>query len=290
MIRIGMSASCVYPLSCEDGFRFAAKAGFDGVEVMVTREPVTQSAAGLRQLSETYGIPILSIHAPVLLLTHFVWGRDPQVKLERAAELAANVGATTVVVHPPFRWQSGYAERFLDIVRQTSAATGVEIAVENMFPWKIRSSQMQAYAPGPDPRELDCDAITLDFSHAALSGHDALDLALDYGARLRHVHLCDGSATGSDNRIFDEHLLPGYGKQPVAEVLQHLAAIGWKGHVVAEVNTRKAKSEAERLALLVETLEFARLHLAVPPIAAARNFGEFDELDELPWGELTPEA
>lgn len=282
-----MSASSVYPLSCEDGFRLAAKAGFDGVEVMVTNEPVTQSAAGLRQLSETYGMPILSIHAPVLLLTHFVWGRDPQVKLERAAELAAKVGATTVVVHPPFRWQSSYADRFLDIVRQTSRATGIEIAVENMFPWKIRNSQMQAYAPGPDPSELDCDAITLDFSHAALSGDDALDLALDYGDRLRHVHLCDGTATGSDNRIFDEHLLPGYGKQPVAEVLQYLAAKEWNGNVVAEINTRKAKTEAERLALLVETLEFARLHLAVPPAAP---LPAADSLDELPWVELIPEA
>ena len=260
MIRVGMSASCVYPLSCEDGFRFANKAGYDGVEVMVTNESVTQSAAGVRQLIDTYEMPVLSIHAPVLLLTHFVWGRDPQAKLERSAELAANVGADTVVVHPPFRWQSGYAERFLDIVRQTSQNSGVTIAVENMFPWKVRNSAMQAYAPGPDPRELDCDAITLDFSHAALSGHDSMQLTLEYGDRLRHVHLTDGSHPDDGNRVFDEHLLPGHGKQPVAEVLQHLAASNWDGHVVAEVNTRKAKSEAERVDLLRQTLEFARLH------------------------------
>ncbi len=261
MIQVGMSASCVYPLGCEDGFRFAHEAGFDGVEVMVTRENVTQDASAIKKLMDTYEIPVLSIHAPVLLLTHFVWGRDPQIKLEKSAELAADVGADTVVVHPPFRWQSGYAEKFLDIVRSTSEKTGITIAVENMFPWKIRNSSMQAYAPGPDPRDLDCDAITLDFSHAALSGHDSLELAKDYGDRLRHVHLTDGSAAADDNRIFDEHLLPGYGKQPVAEVLQYLAEKNWNGHVVAEVNTRKAKTENERLDLLVETLQFARQHL-----------------------------
>jgi sugar phosphate isomerase/epimerase len=261
MISVGMSASCVYPLNCEAGFRFADLAGFDGVEVMVTREPTTQNADALRRLIDTYEMPVLSIHAPVLLLTHFVWGRDPQVKLERSAELAAQVGATTVVVHPPFRWQATYAEKFLDIVRATSESTGIEIAVENMFPWKVRNSSMQAYAPGPDPRELDCDAITLDFSHAALSGHNSLELTHAYGERLRHVHLCDGSSVADDNRIFDEHLIPGRGLQPVAEVLQHLAGSGWSGHVVAEVNTRKAKNEEERLALLSETLEFARTHL-----------------------------
>ncbi len=260
MMNIGMSASCVYPLSVENGFRLSAQVGFDGVEVMVTNDKTTQSADRLLALSRAYDQPILSIHAPVLLLTHFVWGREPQVKLEKSAELAAAVGASTVVVHPPFRWQAGYAERFLDIVRQTSDDYGVHIAVENMFPWRIRNTSVAAYAPGPDPRELDCDAVTLDFSHAALSGHSALELMHAYGDRLKHVHLCDGSGPDEDQRIFDEHLLPGQGGQPVAEVLQHLTATNWKGSIVAEVNTRKAKSEAERVALLEQTLDFARLH------------------------------
>jgi sugar phosphate isomerase/epimerase len=81
-----------------------------------------------------------------------------------------------------------------------------------------------------------------------------------YGDRLKHVHLCDGSGPDEEQRVFDEHLLPGQGGQPVAEVLQHLSATGWKGNIVAEVNTRKAKSEAERIALLQQTLDFARLH------------------------------
>ena len=259
-MKIGMSAGCVYPLPVDDAFRLSAMVGYDGIEVMVTNDKTTQSADALLALSDEHDQPILSIHAPVLLLTHFVWGRDPQVKLEKSAELAAAVGASTVVVHPPFRWQSTYAEKFLDIVRATHQNTGVEIAVENMFPWAVRGRSVQAYAPGPDPRELDCDHITLDFSHAALSGHDSLELAQDFGERLRHVHLCDGTATGDDGRVFDEHLLPGHGKQPVAEVLAHLTTIGWKGHIVAEINTRKAKNEEERLLALRETLEFARTH------------------------------
>src|SRR3954466_5604997 len=147
-MRIGMSTSCVYPLPTDEAFRLAREVGFDGVEVMVTRDETTQSAAPLLELSERYDMPILSIHAPVLLLTHFVWGRDPRVKLERAALLAGDVGASTVVVHPPFRWQSGYAEGFLRIVRETAAASGVEIAVENMFPWKIGGRALAAYSPG----------------------------------------------------------------------------------------------------------------------------------------------
>lgn len=261
MIRIGMSTSAVYPLPTENAFRLSRLAGFDGVEVMVTNDEVTQNAKALLELSERYEQRILSIHAPVLLLTHFVWGRDPRVKLERSAELARDVGATTVVVHPPFRWQAQYARDFLRIVRETATTYGVEIAVENMFPWKIARQNLKAYSPGTDPTTMDCDSMTLDFSHAALSGRDSLELAMAMGPKLRHVHLCDGSGSMDEGRIFDEHLLPGHGNEPVAEVLQYLVQRGWEGSVVAEVNTRKAKTEEGRLGLLRETLAFAQAHL-----------------------------
>jgi sugar phosphate isomerase/epimerase len=260
MIRIGMSTTCVYPLEPEHAFRLAKLAGFDGIEIMVTQEESTQQAEHLLELSRRYALPILSVHAPVLLLTHFVWGRDPRVKLARTAELAAAVGAESVVVHPPFRWQATYALDFLRIVREISAEHGVVIAVENMFPWRAAGKNLKAYAPGWDPRIMDCDAVTLDFSHAALSGVDSLEFANDLGARLRHVHLCDGSGAIGEGQIFDEHLLPGHGREPVAEVLEALVARGWSGSIVAEVNTRKARSERERLELLRETLEFARTH------------------------------
>lgn len=264
MISMGMGTTCVYPLPVEHGFRIARQAGFDGLEVMVTRDESTQDAATLRELSAKYGLPVLSIHAPVLLLTHFVWGRDPAVKLQKSAELAAGVGAETVVVHPPFRWQSEYAERFLDIVRSTTEETGVQIAVENMFPWKVGGRGVKAYSPGWDPTSMDCEAVTLDFSHAALSGRDSLEFVHDVGSRLRHIHLCDGSRSSDEGRVFDEHLLPGRGTQPVAEVLELLAAQNWHGSIVAEVNTRKAKTEEERLEMLRETVEFARTHAAIP--------------------------
>lgn len=259
-----MGTSCVYPLGVETAFRMASELGYDGVEVMVTRDETTQSVHALRALAERYGTRVLSIHAPVLLLTHFVWGRDPKVKLQRSAELAAELGADTVVVHPPFRWQSGYAEDFLGIVRATAAATEVVVAVENMFPWKVAGRSMAGYVPHWNPLGMDCDAVTLDFSHAALSGVDGFELAGALGPRLRHVHLCDGSGPLDDARVFDEHLVPGRGSQPVAEVLRSLADSGWSGSIVAEVNTRKARDAGERSTMLREALDFARTHTAAP--------------------------
>ena len=271
MIRVGMSTSCVYPSGAEHAFRLANLAGYDGIEIMVTGEDLTRDAGKLRELSDRYSLPILSIHAPVLLLTPFVWGRDPQGKLERAAEHAHAVGAPSVVVHPPFRWQSGYARDFLSIVRKTARNHDVEIAVENMFPWKMAKQSLRAYAPSPDPTQMDCDAMTLDFSHASLAGRDSLELAMAMGSRLRHVHLCDGSGSLDEGKVFDQHLVPGVGSEPVAEVLEYLARENWDGSVVAEVNTRKVRNEDQRLELLAQTLAFAREKLSQePPVPRER--------------------
>jgi sugar phosphate isomerase/epimerase len=257
MIRVGMSTSCVFPLPLDEAFRLARVSGFDGIEVMVTGDKATQDAETLRALSRTYGVPILSIHAPVLLLTQFVWGTNPRTKLERAAELARAVGAETVVVHPPFRWQTTYARSFESIVGEIAERYEVVVAVENMFGWQIGERNLRAYSPSADPTALDVDAMTLDFSHAALLSRDSFELAIAMGDRLRHVHLCDGLG----GVLFDEHLVPGHGNEPVAEVLTYLASTGWNGSIVAEVSTRQGRTTDGRLSILAETLEFARAEL-----------------------------
>jgi sugar phosphate isomerase/epimerase len=281
MISIGMSTSCAFPLGLEAAFRLGRIAGYDGIEVMVTNDSATQTAASLRALSDKYSLPILAIHAPVLLLTTNVWGRDPGLKLLRSAELAAEVGARSVVVHPPFRWQAEYATNFERIVREVGEKTGIEICVENMFPWKIAGKSLKAYAPSPDPLDLDVERMTLDFSHASLSGRDSLEMAMAMGDRLRHIHLCDGTKSADEGNIFDEHLAPGRGTQPVAETLQYLAKSGWDGQIVAEVVTHKVRDPKKKLALLIETVAFAREHLAQDhslreplPVAAGASRGE----------------
>ena len=61
-----------------------------------------------------YRAPILAVHAPCLLITQRVWSTDPWVKLQRAQAAAEKLGASTVVVHPPFRWQRQYARDFVN--------------------------------------------------------------------------------------------------------------------------------------------------------------------------------
>ena len=253
---VTLSTTSVYPGSCADAFETAARLGYDGVEVMVWTDPVSRDAVALRRLAEHYGTPVLSVHAPTLLLTQRVWGRDPWTKLERSVELAQDLGADVVVAHPPFRWQREYAAGFVDGVREMAGRTGTAIAVENMFPWRAGSRELLAYSPGWDVVDEDYDEVTLDVSHAATSGSDSRELARALAGRLRHLHLTDGAGSAKD-----EHLVPGRGSQPVAELLGDLVDGGFAGHVVAEINTRRARGPGERERDLAETLAFARRHL-----------------------------
>ena len=263
MHKVGVSTSCFFPLKLEDSFRLAQESGADGVEVMITNDPETHDPRVLDFLSRRFDLPILSVHAPVLLLTQGVFGFDPGEKLERSAELAKILGADTVVVHPPFRWQVVYARRFASVVEQVASEYEVTVAVENMFGWCASSWSFEAYAPGWNPGELDVSSLTLDFSHAAMQNVSALRLAKQWGDRLAHIHLCDGTSPKEKFHLFDEHLVPGRGTQPVAKTLETVAGAGFTGHVVAEVSTRSAVDDDQRVAWVKSTLDYARYYLAV---------------------------
>ncbi|MGQ7295276.1 sugar phosphate isomerase/epimerase family protein [Quadrisphaera sp. KR29] len=258
-VAVTLSTASVYPQGVADAFEMAARLGYDGVEVMVWTDPVSQDEDAVAELSDHFGVPVTSVHAPTLLLTQRVWGREPWPKVERAARMAKRLGARTVVVHPPFRWQKDYATGFEAGVRRVAQAEGVTLAVENMYPWRAGGREFAAYLPGWDPCELDYDALLLDVSHAATSGLSCLELARRMGERLVHLHLTDGNGSPKD-----EHLLPGQGSQPVAELLAHLAASDWQGDACVEVTTRRSRGPDERRAALAGALAFARQHLQVP--------------------------
>ena len=265
---IALSTASVIPDRTPDAFEIAARLGYDGVEVLVSADAVSQDVEVLRRLADYHGVPVLAVHAPCLLITQRVWGLEPWGKLVRAKEMAEKLGARVVVVHPPFRWQRDYARDFGPGLERMREETDVVFAVENMYPLRAGGAEVAAYAPSWNPVLMDAPHVTLDLSHTAASGSDALAMASDLGDRLVHVHMADG--TGVTNR--DEHLVPGRGAQPCARLLEGLAADGYPGTVVLEVNTRRAISREARVADLAEAMEFTRRHLGKPaPVGDGRT-------------------
>ncbi|HEY0951754.1 sugar phosphate isomerase/epimerase [Nocardioides sp.] len=256
--RVGLSTVSVYPESSAHAFAYAAALGYDTIEVMVGIDALSQQTSAIQQLSAHHGVPVSAVHAPCLLFTQRVWGTEPWGKLERSAEMASALGAGVVVVHPPFRWQKTYARDFVDGIAALEESTGIAFAVENMYPWRASSRGMEMYLPGWDPSSEPYANTTIDLSHAAIARSDPIAMARRLGGRLRHIHLTDGTGSAKD-----EHLVPGRGSTGAAEFLRHLAAVGFDGEIVVEINTRKCRDTADREADLRESLEFAREHAAV---------------------------
>ena len=256
---IGLSTASVYPESTAHAFSYASRLGYDAVEVMVGIDSLSQQTSALRQLSQHHEVPVCAVHAPCLLITQRVWGTDPWVKLERSADMAHGLGADVVVVHPPFRWQRDYARGFVEGIAELEERTGIAFAVENMYPWRASTRRgMEVYLPGWDPSLESYANTTIDLSHSSVAHSDPIEMAERLGSRLRHIHLTDGTGSAKD-----EHLVPGRGDQPAAELLQKLAATGFSGHVVVEINTRRSGTAQQRDLDLAESLGFARQHLAV---------------------------
>lgn len=277
-ILVGLSTASVYPQNTEAAFRYVAEIGYDGIELMVWAEPASQSIATVQGYSRKYGVPVLAIHAPCLLISQRVWGSDPVAKLERSVRTAEALGAGTVVVHPPFRWQRRYAQGFADQVAELEEHSHVIVAVENMFPMRAdtlfgrKSGSVKrlerrggpgpgvtAFSPSYDPTDTGFRHYTLDLSHTATAGADPLALAARMGHGLAHLHLADGRGAAHD-----EHLVPGEGTQPCVELCAALLRSGFAGHAVAEINTQNARTAQDRTGMLNRTLDFARAHLSAP--------------------------
>ena len=150
-IKVGLSTASVYPEGTAAAFALAAELGYDGVEVMVQTESLSQDAEALARLVDEFQIPVLSVHSPCLLVTARVWSTDPLVKLARSVDMAERLGADTVVVHPPFLWQRSAAAIFAPSIAELQDRTPVRIAVENMFPVKVRGAVVNSYRPHWNP-------------------------------------------------------------------------------------------------------------------------------------------
>jgi sugar phosphate isomerase/epimerase len=228
---------------------------------MVTNDPDSRDAERIRGLSEDHDLPVLAVHAPFLLMSRRVWGRDPVGKIERSVELALRVGAPVVVVHPPYRWQTAY-RRWLDERSAAAArAWGVRIAVENMFPLRVRGRSLARFHARQSLEELQrFEAVTLDTSHLAVAGLDPVEAIDRLGDRVAHVHLSNNAGRG-----WDSHSPLDEGVLDLGRVLETLVTRGYRGAISLEIDLREhIRDDGALRRVLAASLEICSSRLTLP--------------------------
>ena len=182
----------------------------------------------MQALSDLHGVPVLGPRPdppahPTGLETRRVAEGGP-LDRDGARARGADRGPAPAV---PVAAQ--YAAEFADGLAIREEETGIQLAVENMFPWRARQREMLAYLPHWDPVGQPFDHVTLDLSHTATAGSDALEMAHALGERLAPSTSPTAAApAGRAPRA-------GTGTQPCGELLELLAGNGFEGSIVIEV-------------------------------------------------------
>lgn len=279
------SSGSLYLYSLDRCFALAAAHGFDGVEVLIDERYDTRQPENLQRLMDTYGLPVRSLHAPFVGHVLPGWPANPVESIRQTVHLAEAIGAAHVVIHLPDRvgylmvigggrrallpwlpasrplrdWiASGGLNRF-------QAETDVCICVENL---PVKSPILQRLLPGFDQRRLTWwntledwprvhPYLTLDTTHWATHGVAPLEAYRAADGCVHHIHL-------SNYRAGAQHLPPQAGDLDLAGFLAHLAATGFDGQIVLELNpkTLEADDPARAEALLARAATFCRAALA----------------------------
>lgn len=187
----------------------------------------------------------LSMHMPIYGIN--LTSPNPRVaaaslaEVMEALDLAQEIGAMTMVVHPgllpqeyaplePWRGRAQEVLRFtLSLILSKAEAKGVRVALEN----KQLSKEVEFVLTPRDHLALlgefpDLWAC-LDLGHLHTVGEEPGEYVRALGSRLLHFHLHDNR--GKE----DEHLPLGEGSAPWREALAALEEIGFRGHVVLEI-------------------------------------------------------
>ena len=75
--KVLLSTTSVFPEASASAFELAASLGYDGIELMVGVDALSTDIDAIEKLSSYHGVPVLSVHAPTLLVTQSTWGSDP---------------------------------------------------------------------------------------------------------------------------------------------------------------------------------------------------------------------
>lgn len=263
-----------------------AEAGFDGAELMVTQDPVTQQASLAATMSSVEGVPLPVVHGPFLLLTRRVLGTDPIAKARRSIGLASELGADLMIVHPPYRWQGAFHRWLVADAAREAAAASTRVGVENLFPVAIARRDVRFHRYTHPEDLVPFRHVVLDTSHLGVAGVDPVEALDALGDRVVHLHVSDHRGGSADS-----HAPLGAGRLPLARLLGGLGTrtrtaaastpVTTEGSITLELDCRPHLDERARLVRFLAE-QRAKAEALLAGASAEEVLGRPDDVDARP--------
>jgi sugar phosphate isomerase/epimerase len=206
-----------------------ADAGFSAVEVLFAHGVETRDADKICGFARAAGLSVPVVHGPYMLFLRNVFSSNYVEKTRRSIELAAEIGADTLVAHGPLRWERAHTDWARDEAADEAAEHGVRFAMENLYPvWGMNFSSIVL------PEELEGFRHTVfDTSHFAVTGVDLFEAWHRLGDRIAHLHVSNNLGNGKDS-----HAPLGTGVLPIDRFLAHVGRSGYSGTITLELDVR----------------------------------------------------
>lgn len=229
-----------------DEIDMVARLGFDYLELamdppMAHHSLLSASRTAILNALQADGLGLIC-HLPTFVYTADLTEslrRASVAEMRRSLDVAVNLGAMKVVLHPSRVAGMGafvmdvvksHAFAFLEQIVTAAQSLDVTICVENMFPHNRLGVEPddfeEIFASFPSLQ------LTLDTGHANIEdrrGRRLNELVVRFGERISHIHISDNLGQR------DDHLAVGQGTIDFPRLVRHLDAIGYNDSVTLEV-------------------------------------------------------
>jgi sugar phosphate isomerase/epimerase len=252
-VRFLFSTGSLYTYSLDRCFELAARAGFDGMELMVDQRWDTRDPDYLRRLVDRHNMPVLAVHSP---FRHHArdWAKDEPESIRKSVQLAEALDAEVVVHHLPVKFSYTFIKvgdkrfpvplpggndhrsyyRWLQTqYLEFQASTRVTLCIENLpvrpalgRKWNV--AHWNATSPDTLHEITRFPHITMDTAHLGTWGLEPADVYRHWGERVHHVHLSNFNGR--------EHRRPEDGHLRLDLLLQHMAADGYSHTISLELH------------------------------------------------------
>lgn len=244
-MKIAMFTNSMHRWSLEKCFETASRLGYDGIEIWGGRPHAyapdvrPQDADKINELSARYKLPVVcySPESPFMLWREERWLNEGIEYIKQCLDVCKAIHCPYFVM-APFQCSYGHTvdedwDRFMDCMKKfaqyTEEIDGPVMLLETLTPWEgnilLRvDDTVRALRTINSPKvKAMVDLV------AAYTVGEPSSLYFDkLGKDLVHVHLVDGRKDSED------HLIPGDGELPMAEVMSMLRSYGYEGYCTVE--------------------------------------------------------
>jgi sugar phosphate isomerase/epimerase len=204
-------------------FRFAKTAGYDGIDIEVSKSCDTQDATYLKEISTEMGLPIVSIVTPKK-----IGGQDKIIKF---IKLAQDVGASNVIINPPNLFDFGYTQWLKNDLPGIRKRENIHIALLNST-----GGRMFGFLPENALNSLNdlkkFKEVCIDTSNVYDVKEDLIRMYEKLKTEIIHIFL-------SNVKNGKDHALPMEGSLPLESLLTKLKKDNFKGALSIRVNGKE---------------------------------------------------